>query len=69
MSGNDEKLPYLHEITKRKFLVSDTNMGLCLYMDGGGWTKRQRNGWDPKLIRRNIEYQSTKFQQQQYNIY
>ena len=23
---------YLHEITKRKFLVSDKNIGLCLYM-------------------------------------
>ena len=28
----DEKLPYLHKITKQKFLVSNTNMGLCLYM-------------------------------------
>ena len=30
MSKNDEKLPYLHKVTKIKFLVSDTSMGLCL---------------------------------------
>ena len=29
---NDEKLQYLHKITKNKFLVSNTNMGLCLYI-------------------------------------
>ena len=32
LSKNDEKLPYLHRITKRKFLVRNTNMGLCLYL-------------------------------------
>ena len=32
MSGNDEKLPCLHELSKRKFLVNDKNMGLCLYI-------------------------------------
>ena len=32
MSGNDEKLPCLHELAKRKFVVSDKNMGLCLYI-------------------------------------
>ena len=30
MSGNDEKLPRFHELTIRKFLVSDKNMGLRL---------------------------------------
>ena len=32
MSGNYKKLPYLNEITKRKFCVSKKNMGLCLYI-------------------------------------
>ena len=27
---DEEKLPYLHKITKRKFLVSNKNMGLRL---------------------------------------
>ena len=30
LSENDEKLPYLHKVTKRKFLVRNKNMGLCL---------------------------------------
>ena len=32
LSKNDEKLPYLHKITKKKFLVCNKNMGLCLYI-------------------------------------
>ena len=28
----DEKLPYLNKITKRKFLVGNTNMELCLFI-------------------------------------
>ena len=39
MSGNNEKLPYLYEITKRKFLVNDKNMGLCLYTIATGLKK------------------------------
>ena len=39
MSGNNEKLPYLHKITKSKFLVSDKNMGLCLYTIATGLKK------------------------------
>ena len=29
---NYEKLPYLHSLTKTKFLVSNKKMGLCLYI-------------------------------------
>ena len=29
---NDEKLPYFHKITKKKFLVSNINTGLSLSM-------------------------------------
>ena len=32
VTKNVERLPYLHKIAKRKFLVSNKNMGLCLYM-------------------------------------
>ena len=32
MSKNDEKLPYLHLVTKKYFLLAMQNMGLCLYM-------------------------------------
>ena len=32
MSKNDKKLPYLHKITKRKFLVSNKNMRLCQFI-------------------------------------
>ena len=32
MSKNDEKLPYLHRITERKFLVCNKHMGLCLHI-------------------------------------
>ena len=46
MSGKDEKLPCLHELTKRQFLVSDGNMGLCLY------TQQQRR----KRSSRRINY-------------
>ena len=31
-SKNDEKLPYLHRVTKRWFLVINKKMGLCLYV-------------------------------------
>ena len=33
-SKNNEKLPYLHKITKRKLLVSNKNMGQCLFISG-----------------------------------
>ena len=34
MSGNEEKLPCLNELTKRKFLVSDTKYGtLSIHAD------------------------------------
>ena len=29
---NDENLPYLHKIAKRKSILGNKNMGLCLYM-------------------------------------
>ena len=32
LSKNDEKLSYLHKITKRKFLVSNKNIELCQYI-------------------------------------
>ena len=32
LSKNNEKLPYLHKITKKKFLVSNKIMRLCLYI-------------------------------------
>ena len=36
MSGNDGKLPYLHELTKRKFLVSDKKYGYTTVWDEPG---------------------------------
>ena len=32
LSKDDEKLPYLHKITKMEFLVNKKNMGICLFM-------------------------------------
>ena len=32
MSDNDEKLPYLHWVTKKYFQLTMKKMGLCLYM-------------------------------------
>ena len=45
MSGNDEKLPVLNELIKRKFLVSDKNMGLCLYIPTKV-VKKESHIWD-----------------------
>ena len=45
MSGNDEKLPVLNELTKRKFLVSEKNMGLCLYIPKKV-VKKESHMWD-----------------------
>ena len=39
LSKNDEKLPYLHKIYKRKFVVIDKSMGLCLSMKGAWHTQ------------------------------
>ena len=50
---NNEKLPYLHKITKRRFLVSNKNMGLCLNKYKNApffYNKAQINQIDPKLV-------------------
>ena len=59
LSKNDEKLPYLpylHKLYKRKFLVIDKNMELCLYM-----ATRERK----KDIRRKREREWRKLQHNQ----
>ena len=32
LSKNNEKLPNLHKLAKKGVLVSNTNMGVCLYI-------------------------------------
>ena len=42
MSGKDEKLQCLHELTKSKFLVSDKNSALCLYIPRIAFTNQKQ---------------------------